>query len=125
MKILFAHSDRDFLVSFRDLLASHGFEVATAFDGPRAVSLAGETRFDAAVIDSKLPRLSLGEVLAVMRDADIPTVVTTDVRSSRAAAPDGLWYELLELPFGEKKLAEAIRRAVDRHAAERTVNSDE
>lgn len=67
--ILVADDQADLRRIVRILLTrGTGWEVVEAVDGDEAVALAANTRFDAAVLDHRMPGLSGIEVARVMRE---------------------------------------------------------
>lgn len=65
--ILLVDDDQDHLAVLRTALAEAGFEVSLARDGQTALALAGQGRFDAAVLDVSMPGMTGWQVAAHLR----------------------------------------------------------
>ena len=100
MRILFAASDRDLLQSYAKLLTLEGHGVTTAFDGVQVAKLLADSQFDLAIVEEKLPRLGYEQLVPLMRQESLPTILLLDGRVTvkhllRAALPNAY----LPLPF--------------------------
>ena len=115
MRLLLAHSDRDLLVSFKELLACEGFDVVCAFDGTQVISIRRDGGFDAAVTAQRLPRVPHTQILRALREAGIPTVVLTETKLTRKTltAPE-IANDYLSFPFDSGELAALIRNVVEK-----------
>ena len=83
MKLLFAVSDRDLLKSYSKIFELEGIEVKLAFDGTQVVMKTAAEKFDIAVISESLPRVELKELLRLLYEEEIPTVVITEKRVTK------------------------------------------
>ena len=67
MRILIVEDDSDGGEILRELFESEGFDVDWVRAGERAIELAGEEAFDAALVDLSLPDVDGTEVLLALR----------------------------------------------------------
>ena len=107
-RVLVVDDDRDIRELLVELLASEGYEVASAPDGRRALAEARGRRPDVILLDLMMPVMSGWEFReAQLRDpalADIPVVVVTAFEESL----DGT--ELLRKPFLVEDVLDAVQR---------------
>ena len=107
-RVLVVDDDRDIRELMVELLASEGYEVASASDGRRALAEARARRPDVILLDLMMPVMSGWEFReAQLRDptlADIPVVVVTAFEESL----DGT--ELLRKPFLVEDVLDAVQR---------------
>lgn len=105
------------------MLGSRGFDVMTAFDGPRALELVGERRPDVILLDVMMPAMSGLEVLGILRDSPatsgIPVILLTaksqdeDVLTGYRAGAD--YY--ITKPFTAQELMYGIKLVLGEVAA--------
>jgi CheY-like chemotaxis protein len=89
-------STRQFLAG---ALGGHGYRVTLACDGAEALSLARAERFDALILDCRMPHAGAIEVLATLRaDAGSASREATALATS-AEVPSSLRAELLKAGF--------------------------
>jgi CheY-like chemotaxis protein len=107
-RVLVVDDDRDIRELLVELLASEGYEVASAPDGRRALAEARARRPDVILLDLMMPVMSGWEFReAQLRDpalADIPVLVVTAFEESL----DGT--ELLRKPFLVEDVLDAVQR---------------
>lgn len=72
-RILVVEDDRQLSTMLRDLLASEGYDVVTAFDGQRALHEGLTQRFDVLLIDRGLPGLLGLDLLGKLRHSGVTT----------------------------------------------------
>jgi two-component system nitrogen regulation response regulator NtrX len=107
--------------SIRDALVQvfeyEGHEVRGAADGPEALALAAQGRFDVIFLDVKMPGMDGLEVLERLREEDPNVLVVmvsghgtidTAVEATRKGA-----YDFLEKPLDTDRLLVTLRRALD------------
>jgi len=107
--------------SIRDALVQvfeyEGHDVRGASDGPEALALAAEGRFDVIFLDVKMPGMDGLEVLERLREDDPNVLVVmvsghgtidTAVEATRKGA-----YDFLEKPLDTDRLLVTLRRALD------------
>jgi CheY-like chemotaxis protein len=118
--ILLVEDDSDQREMYASLLSSHGFEVAQARDGARAVALAFELRPDLIVMDLSLPFLdgweATGRLKRDPRTHRIPIVACTAHAFGPAverALEVGCDAYVVK-PFSLKNLLAEIRRMLAR-----------
>lgn len=113
---------RDLLSDFFD--KSH-YLVVTAADGERAVAECRQTRFDAALVDLKMPDQTGTDVLAELRalDAGLPVIIMTgyptidaSIEAMRRGAQD-----FVVKPFRLQDLKERVDRAIRARAVTRDI----
>jgi len=101
----------------RFLLERQGMQVTVLTDGSAAIAcIDGEARFDAVLLDLRLPQISGMEVLAHLRRqpgwADTPVLVLSalDTGAQVAAALDAGAGDYLTKPFNPEELLARLRR---------------
>ena len=118
MRILLADPNRDLLSSYQALLEKNGHTVRIAFDGARVLTLLGESAFDFAIVNERLPRIRHDRVIRNLHDAEIPILVLLDRPLTRKIL---LRRELanayLSFPFSPEELF-AVMEDVRKKAAE-------
>ena len=108
-----------------DFFSKLEFDVVTAADGDAGIEACRKTRFDAALIDLKMPGKSGIEVLTAVReiDASLPVIVMTGyptIDSSIEAIRKGA-YDYIIKPFKLQELKELIDRAVKEQTLAREI----
>ena len=127
VKVLIVDDERGMSSSLVDFLALDGIEALPSASAAEALTLLGETPFDAIVSDLRMPKMSGLELLAQLRELGIgiPFVMMSahgEVRDAVEAMKGGAWDYLVK-PFDPEELvirlrkAVAERRALDRLAA--------
>ena len=69
IKLLIVDDETRFLNAIAQRLSKRGFDVQTASNGPDAIALAEQEKFDIALLDLKMPGMDGGEVLKVLKQA--------------------------------------------------------
>ncbi len=69
IKLLIVDDETRFLNAIAQRLSKRGFDVRTASNGPDAIALAEQEKFDIALLDLKMPGMDGGEVLKVLKQA--------------------------------------------------------
>ena len=103
-KILITDDDVDTCEILSDIFRERGYGVVTAGTGSEAVDKAGQTTFDVALIDIRLPDMEGLELIAALKgmQADMVVVMITGYASCRncGASPErrgiGLHPQALE-----------------------------
>ena len=72
-RILLIDDEEDLLLAVSERLRLRGFQVETASDGADALDLVTPGRFDAIVLDIRMPGLDAAELMARIRDEDPQT----------------------------------------------------
>lgn len=68
IKLLIVDDEKKFLEAIAKRLRKRGFEVRAVSNGPEAIEIAREEKFDIALLDLKMPKMDGGEVLKVLKD---------------------------------------------------------
>ncbi len=68
IKLLIVDDESRFLNAIATRLRKRGFDVETATNGPDAISLAREQKFDLALLDLKMPQMDGSQVLRILKD---------------------------------------------------------
>jgi len=117
-KVLCIDDDRVILKMLQDTLASHGFEVRTAPDGPQGLAAALRERPNLILVDIMMPGLDGFEVCRRLRAdaafAEVPLIILTamddpklNVKGFQAGATLAL-----RKPFQPEKLVSTIQTAL-------------
>ena len=117
-KILVVDDDPSILKVIRMRLEAQGYRVTTAFDAQKAIELAAENRFDAALLDLKL---NGKDGIQLMQDLhhitpEMPVIILTaygTIKSAVAAMKKGA-YSYLTKPFDHEELLLQTRNCLER-----------
>ena len=119
LNVLLIEDDAIIRLSTSDMLSSLGHSVAEAANGKQALEILEKSAFDIIVADLALPDMAGDElaVNAVKRQPDLRVIFAT----GRQALPnnerlDGLRAVLLNKPYREKDIAEALQAAMAEEA---------
>jgi DNA-binding response OmpR family regulator len=120
-KILVVEDEDAILMLLEDDLTLEGYEVATARDGERALSMAREGEFDLVILDIMLPKRDGFEVCRELRGSgvDVPILMLT-AKSQEIDKVLGLELgadDYLTKPFSPKELVARIRAILRRQRA--------
>ena len=113
--ILVVDDDPSILVIFKKVLSQDGHRVHTCLSAAEAVSEFALAKFDLAVVDKNLPRISGFDLVALLRRTapDLPAIMATAYPEPILAATARL-QGYLSKPFESLKLiADTVRRALD------------
>ncbi|HVC70662.1 MAG TPA: response regulator [Acidimicrobiales bacterium] len=113
--ILVADDDASVRGSVVDILRLEGYTVTEADDGDVALDLLGAERFDALVLDNRMPRVDGMTVLAALENPPPAVLMSAhDVDSSgrKDLAVRGIAY--LHKPVDPEHLLDAVATAVGR-----------
>jgi CheY-like chemotaxis protein len=116
--VLVADDEGDIVELVSILLRRAGYEVITASDGVRALSLARERRPRVCVLDGTMPGLAGFEVLETLREddamADVAVLIlTATVEEEREIERHGVKPEgFLRKPFESERLLAEVARLV-------------
>lgn len=120
-KILVADDDRTTRFAICSMLKKAGYDVTAVNDGVEALRKIGQTSFDLAFLDIRMPGLTGLEVLARVRAGESQpkiVIMTSDgtpetiLRAIREQA-----YEYLTKPFPPKEAVEVAQRALKQNAS--------
>ena len=111
-RILIVEDDLELAELTTLYLLDHGYDVFTATNGLLALDQLGRQRFDLAIVDLMLPRMSGMELMERMRQspsfAAVPIIVTTAMPEMLGAARHRLHDVLLRKPFRPAALLRAV-----------------
>ena len=123
VRVLVVDDDARLADAVRRGLEAEGFAVDVAGDGEEALWLAGETRYDAVVLDVMLPGIDGLQVCARLRAAGdwapILMLTAADAEQDEAAALDTGADDFLAKPFSYVVLLARLRALLRRGRAER------
>jgi DNA-binding response OmpR family regulator len=114
--ILVVEDNRDMRVFVRDVLRAHGFRVAEAYSGWKALQLAGDSPPDVLLLDWQLPDITGLDVLRGLRagHCQSPAILMTAYGSEELAIVAlrlGV-HGYLRKPFTGEELVEAVESAL-------------
>lgn len=113
--ILVVDDDPDNTANLADILEGFGYEVTTANDPQSALAMVGDTRFDIALLDFKMPGMNGAELYAAMRKAQpqmVAIMITAHAGNGgyERAMEAGTW-KVLKKPVEIHQLVELMRDA--------------
>lgn len=106
------------LISFR--LKKAGYEVATALDGKKALSIAGETPPDLVIADIMMPNMGGVELCNALKVAaktrDIPVIFISASKNddTDAAVSGSCAKDYIVKPFHPEELLDKVRKHIKR-----------
>lgn len=103
MNLLIADPDRDFLLSYKTLLELSENTVQTVFDGTQVISKLASEKFDAVILNENIPRIKCADILKMLRDDKIPSLVITAKKNKLDMAD-----ECIKLPFLPSELTDKL-----------------
>lgn len=116
MRILIALSDRDLLTGYAALLTSDGEEVVTAFDGAQAAAKLQEGGYDLAILDAELSRIGSKQVLRLLNETGVPSVMLLKSRpDDLPALEEQKANAYLAFPFFPDELRNAMASVMKSH----------
>jgi two-component system OmpR family response regulator len=120
-RLLVVEDDDHMLDLLRRALATRGYSVRTAADGPQALRLGMDAEYDAAVLDVMIPPPDGLDVLRAWRAAgrSLPVLLLTarDAVNHRVEGLDAGADDYLTKPFAMAELFTRVQRLLDRPAA--------
>jgi two-component system, OmpR family, KDP operon response regulator KdpE len=118
-RVLVVDDDAQMRKAVTNALSARGYDVVTAPNGERALSLAIDEELDLVLLDLALPGIQGHEVIERLRTwSELPVIVISvrDGQEEKVAALDAGADDFVTKPFGMKELL-ARMRAVRRRAA--------
>lgn len=114
--ILVVDDERDTCENLSDILTDLGYQVDVAYDGPSALELVKERRYDVALLDLKMPGmdgLELYRRMKALRSATVAIVVTAYASSETAknALDAGAW-QIVAKPVDFSRLLALVDEAL-------------
>jgi DNA-binding NtrC family response regulator len=115
IKLLIVDDETRFLDAIAQRLAKRGFDVRTASNGPDAIALARDEKFDIALLDLKMPGMDGSQVLRALKDDHefLETIVLTGHGSLESAVELTKLgaFSYLPKPYELEKLIETLKDA--------------
>ena len=124
--ILVVDDDTELRKVLSSILSEEGYSVKTVENGKQAIEVSEKKRFDLAMIDIKLPDME-GTALLQKLKAKQPHIVTViitgfpTIQNAMGAVNEGADGYILK-PFEIRKLLEAIRKHLNKEAADHISN---
>jgi len=116
-RLLIVDDERDTCANLKDIFEDLGYDVEVAYDGPSALKLVEQCRYDVALLDLKMPGMSGLEVYERMKKISSGTVAivvtayaTTD--TAKAVLDAGAW-KILSKPVNLTNLLPLVEQAVE------------
>ena len=115
IKLIIVDDETRFLNAIAQRLKKRGFDVRTASNGPDAIALAQEEKFDIALLDLKMPGMDGGELLRILKEEHkfLEAIILTGHGSLESAV--GLTklgaFSYLPKPYELDKLIEVLKNA--------------
>ena len=124
--ILVVDDDTELRKVLSSILSEEGYAVKTAENGEQAIKVSEKKRFDLALIDVKLPDMEGTKLLHRLKEKQphIVTVIITGfptIQNAMGAVNEGADGYILK-PFEIRKLLEAIRKHLNKAAADHISN---
>jgi len=117
IKLLIVDDESRFLEAIATRLRKRGFDVKTATNGPDAIALAREEKFDIALLDLKMPGMDGKEVLRVLKREHefLEAVILTGHGSLESAVELTKLgaFGYLPKPYELDKLLETLKQAYE------------
>ena len=117
IKLLIVDDESRFLSAIATRLRKRGFDVETATNGPDAIALAREQKFDLALLDLKMPQMDGGEVLRILKSehAFLEAIILTGHGSLESAVELTKLgaFGYLPKPYELEKLIEVLKDAYE------------
>jgi two-component system response regulator AtoC len=117
MKVLIADDEKNIRTTLSQILSLEGFETAVAENGLSAQRMLLEDRFDAVVVDLRMPGMDGLELLSWMNDRgpQVPSIMISahgDVKDAVEAMKRGA-VDYITKPFDPDDVAIRLKRAVE------------
>ena len=115
MRILVADDEDVLRMLLVEALRDEGLEVVDAADGEDALRLATAERFDALVLDHRMPGLTGGEVYEQLkiRGSAAPAILITAAREAAEIGASFGFKHVIAKPFDVEDLLVCLRRVTD------------
>lgn len=117
IKLLIVDDESRFLDAIAQRLRKRGFEVHTATNGPEAIDIARNEKFDIALLDLKMPGMDGGQVLKVLKGEHkfLEAIILTGHGSLESAVELTKLgaFSYLPKPYELDKLVETLKEAYE------------
>ncbi len=125
VRVLVVDDEKDFATAIVERLERRGFLASAVFGGRQALEAVRETKYDAVVLDLKMPEMDGLQTLQAIRqlEPDVQVLVLTG-HGTVAAGIGGMQLgaaDFLQKPVAIEKLCSAIEAAAERSRAGRNV----
>jgi two-component system nitrogen regulation response regulator NtrX len=115
-RVLVVDDEKSIRETLGRILGYEGYAVSDASEGKAALDMVGEGRFDAVMLDIKMPGMDGLEVLKRMRevDLDLPVIMISGhgtIATAVEAAKMGA-FDFLEKPLDREKILITVRNAI-------------
>ena len=125
VRVLVVDDERDFATAIVERLAVRGFLASAVFGGPQALEAVTGIKYDAIVLDLKMPGMDGLQTLQAIRqlEPDIPVIVLTG-HGTVAAGIGGMQLgaaDFLQKPVAIEKLCSALEAAVEQARTSRNL----
>lgn len=115
-RLLVIDNEEKFLDSCKELLSTHGFAATTCADSRQALSMLAGDRYDAVLLDIRMPGLDGTDLLPLLKKRH-PALPVILVSAYCDEANAGYYrqlgaFETVAKPFSAEVLLEAVRRAI-------------
>jgi DNA-binding NtrC family response regulator len=128
IKLLIVDDESRFLEAIATRLRKRGFDVTTATNGPDAIALAREEKFDIALLDLKMPGMDGKEVLRALKQEHefLEAVILTGHGSLESAVELTKLgaFGYLPKPYELDKLLETLKQAYETRLKKKFVSDD-
>jgi DNA-binding NtrC family response regulator len=124
--ILVVDDDTELRKVLSSILSEEGYAVKTVENGKQAIEVSEKKRFDLALIDIKLPDMEGTELLHRLKEKQphIVMIIITGfptIQNAMGAVNEGADGYILK-PFEIRKLLQAVRKHLNKEAAEHISN---
>ncbi len=128
IKLLIVDDESRFLEAIATRLRKRGFDVTTATNGPDAIALAREEKFDIALLDLKMPGMDGKEVLRLLKQEHkfLEAVILTGHGSLESAVELTKLgaFGYLPKPYELDKLLETLQQAYQARLKKKFADDD-
>ncbi len=128
IKLLIVDDESRFLNAIATRLRKRGFDVKTATNGPDAIALARDEKFDVALLDLKMPGMDGSEVLRVLKHEHefLEAVILTGHGSLESAVELTKLgaFGYLPKPYELDKLLETLKEAYEARLKKKFASDD-
>ncbi len=116
LRVLLVDDEEELVSALVERLGYRGIEAKYALNGPQAIEMIGEERFDVVVLDLKLPGMSGVKVHSTIRKEypDLPVLLITGhgAPADQIEERPGEHHDFLEKPVSLEVLMEKIKEVV-------------
>ena len=118
MKILVVDDEKSIRNSLREILSDEGYEVDVAEDGPIALKMTADEKYDIIFCDIKMPGMDGVEVLSKLVDDGVETPIVmisghADINTAVECIKKGA-FDFIEKPLDLNRILITIKNATDK-----------